>query len=120
VAFDSNENQETNLPGRPTRHRRLHLPPQARAGQVRPTTNNTTGPQVSRNSLLSELANLTGRNTRLAGQVARLEQRKLDHLEQQVAELRDQLAEREEDLQASRATNRQLMTHLNGTPHRPR
>lgn len=85
------------------------------------------GRQASRNSLLSDLANLTERNTRLAGHVARLEQRlseafgqdawralvsalpstqtlfsgKIDHLEQQVAELRDQLSEREEDLRAS-------------------
>ncbi|MFC4981884.1 hypothetical protein [Streptomyces atroolivaceus] len=107
---------------------------------------NTNGRQVSRNSLLSDLANLTERNTRLAGHVARLEQclsealgqdawratglgaptdtdtlqRKIDHLEQQVAELRDQLSEREEDLQASRATNRELMTQLNSTPHRLR
>ena len=36
------------------------------------------------------------------------------------AELRDQLSEREEDLQASRATNRELMTQLNSTPHRLR
>ncbi|MGD3112851.1 hypothetical protein ACO1BR_42885 [Streptomyces sp. YGL11-2] len=47
-------------------------------------------------------------------------QREIDHLEQHVAELRDQLSEREEDLQASRATNRELMTRLNSTPHRPR
>jgi len=47
-------------------------------------------------------------------------QRKIDRLEQQVAELRDQLSEREEDLQASRATNRELMARLNRIPDRPR
>lgn len=125
------------------RHGDLHAAVAAKAAQP---PNNTTGPQVSRNSLLSDLANLTERNTRLAGHVARLEQRlseafgqdawratglgaptdsdtlqrKIDHLEQQVAELRDQLSEREEDLQASRATNRELMTRLNSIPHRPR
>ncbi|MFE3151488.1 hypothetical protein ACFXJ6_33360 [Streptomyces sp. NPDC059218] len=125
------------------RHGDLHAAVAAKAAQP---PNNTNGPQVSRNSLLSDLANLTERNTRLAGHVARLEQRlsealgqdawratglgaptdtdtlqrKIDHLEQQVAELRDQLSEREEDLQASRATNRELMTQLNSTPHRPR
>ncbi|MFJ7998160.1 hypothetical protein ACIQ7D_13585 [Streptomyces sp. NPDC096310] len=125
------------------RHGDLHAAVAAKAAQP---PNNTNGPQVSRNSLLSDLANLTERNTRLAGHVGRLEQRlsealgqdawratglgaptdtdtlqrKIDHLEQQVAELRDQLSEREEDLQASRATNRELMTQLNSTPHRPR
>ena len=47
-------------------------------------------------------------------------QRKIDHLEQQVAELRDQLPEHEGDLQASRATDRELMPRLNSIPHRPR
>ncbi|MEU5416843.1 hypothetical protein [Streptomyces clavifer] len=125
------------------RHGDLHAAVAAKAAQP---PNNTTGPQASRNSLLSDLANLTERNTRLACHVARLEQRlseafgqdawratglgaptdtdtlqrKIDHLEQQVVELRDQLSEREEDLQASRATNRELMTQLNSIPHRPR
>ncbi|MFJ3883225.1 hypothetical protein ACIPW5_37995 [Streptomyces sp. NPDC090077] len=123
------------------RHSDLHAAVAAKAAQP---PDNATGPQVSRNSLLSDLANLTERNTRLAGHVARLEQslseafgqdawratglgaptdtdtdtlqRKIDHLEQQVAELRDRLSEREEDLQASRATNRELMTQLDSTP----
>ncbi|MFJ9472487.1 hypothetical protein [Streptomyces caniferus] len=54
------------------RHGGLHAAVAARAAQP---PNNTNGPQVSRNSLLSDLANLTERNTRLAGHVARLEQR---------------------------------------------
>ncbi|MDJ0384532.1 hypothetical protein [Streptomyces sp. G-G2] len=107
---------------------------------------NTTGPQVTRNSLLSDLANLAERNTRPCGTrrsprttpVRSFGQdawrasglgaptdtdtlkRKIDHLEQQVVELRDQLSEREEDLQASRATNRERMTQLNSIPHRSR
>lgn len=83
------------------------------------TDDNSTGPQVSRNRLLSDLANLTERNTRLVGHVARLEQgqseasdqdarratglgtpadtdtlqRRVGHLEQQVSELRNQLSD---------------------------
>ncbi|WP_432017201.1 hypothetical protein [Streptomyces hydrogenans] len=120
------------------RHAELHAAVLARAAQPPDVA---TGPQVSRKSLLTDLANLTDRNTRLSGHVARLEQRlseALGHeawrvtglgapsdtgaleqqvalLEQQVAELRDRLAERDEDLQAARATNRELMTQLNST-----
>ena len=41
----------------------------------------------------------------------------ITHLEQQAIDLRLQLEEREEDLAATRATNRELMTRIN-TPHR--
>jgi hypothetical protein len=37
----------------------------------------------------------------------------ITHLEQQVAGLRLQLDERDEDLAAARATNRELMTRIN-------
>ncbi|MGW3061245.1 hypothetical protein ACWC98_35800 [Streptomyces goshikiensis] len=54
------------------RHGDLHAAAAARAAQP---PNNASGPQVSRNSLLSDLANLTERNARLAEHVARLGQR---------------------------------------------
>jgi hypothetical protein len=38
---------------------------------------------------------------------------KITHLEQQAADLRLQLSERDQDLNAARAANRELMTHLN-------
>ncbi|MFJ5726406.1 hypothetical protein [Streptomyces sp. NPDC093149] len=98
-----------------------------------------TGPQVSRQSLLADLANLTERNTRLARHITQLERRlsealgqeawhrsglgapgdidtlhqQIAHLKQQVADLNTQLTERNEDLEAARATNRELMTQLN-------
>ncbi|MGW2581296.1 hypothetical protein ACWCYZ_08135 [Streptomyces virginiae] len=125
------------------RHADLHAAVLTRAAQL---PDGPTGPQVSRNSLLTDLANLTERNTRLAGHVARLEQRlsevlgqdawratgigaptdtdalqrKLALLEQEVADLRERLAERDEDLQAARATNRELMGQLNSSVRRPR
>ncbi|MFE9804255.1 hypothetical protein ACFYP6_36380 [Streptomyces goshikiensis] len=54
------------------RHGDLHAAVAARAAQP---PNNASGPQVSLNSLLSDLANLTERNARLAEHVARLGQR---------------------------------------------
>ncbi|WP_420082717.1 hypothetical protein ACN6AT_35975 (plasmid) [Streptomyces sp. JL4002] len=120
------------------RHSDLHAAVLSRAAQPQ---EGPEKPQVSRQSLLADLANLTDRNTRLARHVNRLEQRlseafgqdawnatglgapqdiaalqrKIDDLEQQVAELRDRLTEREEDLQAARVTNRELMTQLNSS-----
>jgi len=40
---------------------------------------------------------------------------KITHLEQQAADLRLQLGERDQDLNAARAANRELMTQLNHT-----
>ena len=45
--------------------------------------------------------------------------RRISHLEQQVIDLHQQLDERDEDLAAARAANRELMAQLN-TPSRPR
>lgn len=124
------------------RHSDLHATVVARGAQP---PDGPAGPQVSRQSLLTDLANLTERNTRLARHVTRLEQRlseafgqeawnatglgppgetgalqdKINHLEQEVADLRCRLAERDDDLQAARATNRELMTQLNSAPPRP-
>lgn len=44
-------------------------------------------------------------------------QQQVAHLEQQVIDLRLQLEERDEDLAAARATNRELMTRINVTHH---
>ena len=41
---------------------------------------------------------------------------KVTHLEQQAIDLRLQLEERDQDLAAARAANRELMAHLNATP----
>ncbi|MFE4335698.1 hypothetical protein ACFRQM_41830 [Streptomyces sp. NPDC056831] len=124
------------------RHADLHAAVLTRAAQL---PDGPTGPQVSRQSLLTDLANLTDRNTRLTAHVARLEQRlseALGHeawqatglgapgdtnaleqqvalLEQQIADLRDRLTESNEDLQAARATNRELMAQLNSPVRRP-
>ena len=43
---------------------------------------------------------------------------KITHLEQQVIDLRLQLDERDQDLAAARAANRELMAQLNATAHR--
>lgn len=103
-----------------------------------------SGPQVSRQSLLADLANLSDRNARLAGHNALLERRlsealgeqvwresglggpvdihalqeQVQLLEQENADLRGKLADHTEDLDAARAANRELMTELNST--RPR
>lgn len=94
---------------------------------------------VSRASLLADLANAQGQITRQAARVRRLEQklsellgeqvwretglgapadvdqlqRRITELEQQVVELRNQAEERDEELEAARAANRQLLTNLN-------
>jgi hypothetical protein len=122
------------------RHSDLHAAVLARSAQP---PDGPTGPQVSRQSLLADLANLTERNTRLARHITQLERRlsetlgqdawrasglgapgdidalqqQVAHLEQQVVDLNTQLGERDEDLEAARATNRELMTQLN-SPHR--
>ncbi len=54
------------------RHTDLHAAVLARAAQP---DDGPTGPQVSRRSLLADLANLTERNTRMARRIAQLERR---------------------------------------------
>ncbi|MER7750267.1 helix-turn-helix domain-containing protein [Streptomyces bacillaris] len=55
------------------RHGDLHAAVIARASQ--PPTGTTIGTQVSRESLLADVANLTARNVRLAAHITRLERR---------------------------------------------
>lgn len=95
--------------------------------------------QVSRQSLLADVANLTARNSRLSAHITRLERRlsealgqavweasglgapadvetltrRVAELEQQILDLRAELTERDEDLTAARTANRELMTQVN-------
>ncbi|MGV1010005.1 MAG: DUF6262 family protein [Dermatophilaceae bacterium] len=97
------------------------------------------GPAVTRASLHADLAAAGERATRLASRIRQLETRlsevlgeqawhesglavpadidalnhKINHLQQQAVELRLQLDERDQDLAAARAANRELMAQLN-------
>ncbi|MGW5970514.1 hypothetical protein [Streptomyces sp. NPDC055186] len=108
----------------------------ARAAEPPPGT--TAGTQVSRQSLLADVADLTARNSRLSAHNARLERclsealrkaaweasglgapadvetltRRVTEPEQQILGLRADLAERDEDLAAARAANRELMAQV--------
>ncbi|TVZ90453.1 DUF6262 family protein [Streptomyces sp. BK340] len=98
-----------------------------------------TGPLVSRSSLQADLANALDRSNRLAARVRHLESKlsevlgeqawresglgapddmeqlksRITALEQQVVDLTGQLEERDQELQAARAANRQLISRLN-------
>ncbi|MGW0493798.1 helix-turn-helix domain-containing protein [Streptomyces olivaceus] len=122
------------------RHGDLHAAVLARAGEPLPGA--TAGTQVSRQSLLADVANLTARNGRLSAHITRLERRlsealgqaaweasglgapadvetltrRITELEQQILDLRSELDERDEDLAAARNANRELMARIN-TPH---
>ncbi|HXL17882.1 MAG TPA: hypothetical protein VN961_10215 [Streptosporangiaceae bacterium] len=100
------------------------------------------GPGVTRASLQADLLAAHERALRLDARVRQLEKRlsealgeqawresglgmpadvdaliqKISHLEQQAADLRLQLEERDEDLAAARSANRELMARLNTTP----
>ena len=104
-------------------------------------TNKNTGPVVTRTSLQADLLAAHERTSRLHARVQHLEKRlsealgeqawrasglgapndidalnqQITHLEQQVIDLHQQLTERDEDLAAARATNRELMTRINHT-----
>ncbi|MFI9569577.1 hypothetical protein [Streptomyces rishiriensis] len=119
------------------RHGDLHAAVLARASEPPPGT--ATETQVSRRSLLTDIANLTARNGRLSAHVTRLQRRlsealglaaweastlgapadietlthRTTELEQQILDLRGELAERDEDLEAARAANRELMAQVN-------
>ncbi|QES56903.1 hypothetical protein DEJ51_24225 [Streptomyces venezuelae] len=122
------------------RHGDLHAAVLTRAAAPPPGV--TTGTQVSRQSLLADVANLTARNGRLTAHITRLERRlseslgqaaweasglgapadidtlnrRITELEEQIIDLRSELAERDEDLDAARSTNRELMARIN-RPH---
>ena len=102
------------------------------------------GPAVTRASLQADLLAAHERAVRLNARVQQLEHRlsealgeqawrdsglgapadidalghKITHLEQQVIDLRLQLEERDEELAAARAANRELMAQLNATTRR--
>jgi hypothetical protein len=104
----------------------------------------TPGPGVTRASLQADLLAAHERALRLTARIRQLEKRlsqalgeqawhesglgappdidalqhKITHLEQQAADLRLQLAERDQDLHAARTANRELMTQLNHATRR--
>lgn len=118
------------------RHPDLHA---AVLAQAAAPTNSTGDAGPSRASLLADLVNLQQRNTRLATTITALErrlsqelgeaawresglgapldvdalQRRITELEQTIVELRADLGERDDELDAARAANRELMTRLN-------
>jgi uncharacterized protein DUF6262 len=124
------------------RHRDLHALVLAKAAE--PLAAPTGAPAVSRASLITDLAGAHDRITRLTRENNQLRerlsealgdqawresglggpddatelQRRVTHLEQLAAELRLQLADKDEDLAAARATNREMMTALNRGPIR--
>jgi hypothetical protein len=107
--------------------------------QTDPRTSAAGGPMVSRASLQADLANAHARLSRQAAHTRQLErrlsealgeqtwresglgaptdidelQRRITALEQKVVELSGQLVEREQDLDAARGANRELMAKLN-------
>ena len=110
-----------------------------------PTPADTFGPAVTRASLQADLLAAGERAQRLNGRVRQLEKRlseilgekawqesglgvpadvdalnqTINHLEQQTIDLRIQLDERDQDLTAARAANRELIAQLNtATRHR--
>lgn len=123
-------------------HRHNDLPAAVLARAAKPLPGATASTQVSRQPLLADVANLTARNSRLSSYIARLERRlsevlgqavweasglgaaadvetlnrRVTELEQKVLDLRAELAERDDDLAAARAANRELMTQVNRLP----
>ena len=107
--------------------------------QAAPPATGEPGPAVTRASLQADLLAANERAIRLTGRIRQLETRlsdllgeqawhesglgvpadidalnqKINHLEQQDVDLRLQLAERDQDLAAARAANRELMAQLN-------
>jgi uncharacterized protein DUF6262 len=107
-----------------------------------PATGQAAGPAVTRASLQADLLAAHERAARLNAQVRQLEKRlsealgeqawresglsappdtdtlndKISQLELQAADLRIQLSERDDELAAARAANRELMTRINHAP----
>lgn len=120
-------------------YRHRDLLEQIHAAEAQPPNAAGVGPAVSRASLQADLANAHQRAVRLAAHVHQLEQRlsetlgeqawhesglgvpddihrlkqQISTLEQHTIDLRLQLEERDDDLAAARAANRELMTRLN-------
>jgi hypothetical protein len=121
-------------------YRHRDLLEQVHASQAAPSAAGA-GPVVTRESLQADLLSAHERAARMTAQIRQLESRlsevlgqqawhesglgappdidQLRHdnsqLEQQVTDLRMQLEERDQDLAAARAANRELMTQLNHT-----
>jgi len=128
------------------RHHDLRAQILAHASQARPDASMPRTTTVSRQSLLADLANTHAHNQRLRRQVGKLTQRlsellgeevfrasglggpaeddtkalrrRVAELEQTTADLREQVQEQSEELDAARATNRELMAELNRLPGR--
>jgi hypothetical protein len=124
-------------------YRHRDLPGQIHALEAAPpATGDAPGPAVTRASLQADLLAAHERAARLHARVRQLEKRlsealgeqtwresglgapphtdapndKLTQLEQQAADLRIQLSERDDELAAARAVNRELMTRINHEP----
>jgi hypothetical protein len=123
-------------------YRHRDLLEQIHASQIQPPTGSAARPSVSRASLQADLLAAQHRTTRQATHIQQLErhlsqalgqqtwlesglgaptdidqlQQQITHLEQQVVDLRLQLEERDQDLHAARAANRELITQLNTRP----
>lgn len=126
------------------RHPDLHAAITARAA-TEPPPGTVTGPSASKQSLVADIANLTDRIRRQDTHIRHLEQRltealgeqvwqqaglggppdhdalqkRVGQLAQHITELRQQLADRDDDLDAARAANRQLMSSLNTSKDKP-
>jgi hypothetical protein len=122
-------------------YRHRDLLERVHAAETQPANASGVGPVVSRASLQADLLAAHDRAVRLAARVQQLERRlseslgeqawresglgaptdidqltqRIVTLEQHVVDLRLQLEERTQDLDAARATNRELMTRLNTT-----
>jgi len=120
-------------------YRHSELLGQLHAAQAQPPSSPGVGPTLSRESLQADLLNAQQRAARFATRVQQLEQRlsqalgdqawresglgapedvdklqrRIVTLDQQVVDLRLQLEERDQELDAARAANRELMTQLN-------
>lgn len=120
-------------------YRHADLLGQVHAAQANPAAAESGGPAVSRASLQADLANAHGQLTRQAARIRQLEnklsdlmgehawresglgapadidqlQRRISDLEQQVVDLRGRLEERNQELDAARTANRELIANLN-------
>ena len=127
-------------------YRHPDLLAQIHAAQTRPAAGRGDSQTATRESLRADLAAAQERTARQAARLTQLERKlsdllgqqawresglgapadidalnqKITHLEQHVTDLRLQLEQKEQDLQAARAANCELMTQLNATIPAPR